>query len=235
MLRPWPTSLRLSSKLPNDRYVTQVSLTINYFVNRLENQDQLATYENYAQINAFEDKKPVAPAESPAERKKRQDAELIKQTVDKAQATAAAAAVPKTAPAAPQEQKKTVTSAEPKPTGPPATENVAAGVPITPKEPMVSAIVGKEEQMAPAMEAINKAVVDAAKQRAQNKANAEIIAKMNKQITEANKKKQEENQKEAEEIREQQSKKEEADKRVAKEEKAKREADLIVKKANEEQ
>ena len=106
MLRPWPTSLRLSSKLPNDRYVLPVSLTINYFVDRLESQDQLATYENYAQINAFEDKKPVAPAESPAERKKRQDAELIKQTVDKAQATAAASvpktaagtAVPKTAP-----------------------------------------------------------------------------------------------------------------------------------------
>ena len=89
--------------------------------------------------------------------------------------------------------------------------------------------------MGPAMEAINKAVVDAAKQRAQNKANAEIIAKMNKQITEANKRKQEDNQKEAEEIREQQTKKEEADKRVAKEERAKKEADNIVKRANDEQ
>lgn len=81
------------------------------------------------------------------------DAELIAKTVAEAKKPAPAAA-------------KAQGSAEAKPQGPPSQANVAAGKPITGKESVVSAVVTSPEQLGPAIDAIDKAVVDDAKRKA---------------------------------------------------------------------
>ena len=140
------------------------------------------------QLEAYQATTPAA--ESPSERQKRQNQELISKTVAEASKPKPVAAEAKG-------------SAEAKPSGPKAEGQKPSegGAANTGKDPLVSAIITKAEQLDAGLQAIDKQVCDNAKRAAQNKANAEIIDKMNKQITAQAAKKKKEVQDEAEEIR----------------------------------
>jgi hypothetical protein len=98
---------------------------------------------------------PAAAAEAPSERAKRQNQELIAKTVAEAQKPKPVAAEAKG-------------SAEAKPTGPKAEGQKPSegGAANTGKDPLVSAVITKAEQLDAGIQAIDKQVCDNAKRAA---------------------------------------------------------------------